>query len=189
MTMPESIGTLRHRSCSAPTALDGQQHRRSAGERHDRDRYRGHVRAGRRQRRLGFVAGLIPMIAGSRIVRRTRYHHLVNRPVTQAYRGTTKVGPGRQAAGPLHAFHAPRASRSGAVGSPRRHALATSTPSSAPSFTAKEVASVSWAIRSRNRSTSATLTDGTVSTRAMRSAMSRSAALRASWHGANHVAA
>lgn len=50
--------TLRHRSCSAPTALDGQQHRRSAGERHDRDRYRGHVRAGRRQRRLGFVVGL-----------------------------------------------------------------------------------------------------------------------------------
>ena len=38
--------TLRHRSCSAPTALDGQQHRRSAGERHDRDRYRGHVHAG-----------------------------------------------------------------------------------------------------------------------------------------------
>lgn len=33
------------------------------------------------------------MIAGSRIVRRTRYHHLVNRPVTQAYRGTTKVVP------------------------------------------------------------------------------------------------
>ena len=50
--------TLRHRSCSAPTALDGQQHRRSAGERHDRDRYRGHVRTGRRQRRLVFVVGL-----------------------------------------------------------------------------------------------------------------------------------
>ena len=62
----------------------------------------------------------------------------------------------------------------------RSHALATSTASSVPSFTSKEVASVSWAIRLRNCSTLATSTAGTVSTREMRSAMSRSAALRAS---------
>lgn len=104
--------TLRHRSCSAPTALDGQQHRRSAGERHDRDRYRDHVRAGRRQRRLGFVVGLIPMIAGSRIVRRTHYHHLVNRSVSQRHRRNASI-PRNNKSGPAakrqdHFMHSTR---------------------------------------------------------------------------------
>ena len=66
-------------------------------------------------------------------------------------------------------------------------ALATSTLSSVPSFTSKEVASVSEVMRSLNCSTFATSPAGTVSFSAIWSETSRPAGLTGVLHGADYV--